>query len=372
MHPVLRHMKASRHPDPNADSMMEGESQGLARVTTAPEQHPRCTLKKDSSVAMVPKQNVFRDSEGTRGQGMRDVSFRSGRDIELDSSRMISDEDFEADENSPVSSARAHLQAADLVTAYEQTVKQETNFQKTFNNNVRTLVAREEVTMGLMHLWDFVQAFFDNPTSRSLTAQLLLIAQHIREEGIFKETLLNITEPENRWLSDLINILQSIVVQERNLRLGEKVAAINYSVVTLGKFYARKIFRSVFVPIDKEIKIDTFYMRMVLKVLCLCDDLGVYRVDTMQRLVSNSRRREMTDAELMYNLRRALSEGEEMGIDEHDLWGRSFKPELPTILEEEDDLNDSPYYSRHDGPQSYNPGIHPDPTGQRQRLGPRI
>lgn len=350
MHPVLRHMKASRHPDLSSDSVTDGESHGLARVTTNPEQHPRCSIKKDSSVAIVPKQNVFRDAEGSKGQGIRDIRFKSGRDISVDTQRVISDDDFEYDEDCPISTAKAHLQAADLVTAYEQTTKQEANFQKSFNNNVRTLVAREEVTMGLMHLWDFVQAFFENPTSRSLTAQLLLIAQHVREEGIFKETLLNITEPENRWLSDLINILQSIIVQERCLRLGEKVAAINYSVVTLGKFYARKIFKSVFVPIDKEIKIDTFYMRMVLKVLCLCDDLGIYRVDTMQRLVSNSRRREMTDTELMYNLRRALSEGENLGIDKQDLRGRHYRPGLADIFEEEqeDDLHNSPYYSNHD------------------------
>ena len=42
-------------------------------------------------------------------------------------------------------------------------MNQEINFQKSFNNHVRTLVAREEVAIGLMHLWDFVSALEQNP-----------------------------------------------------------------------------------------------------------------------------------------------------------------------------------------------------------------
>src|SRR2546421_2326986 len=38
-----------------------------------------------------------------------------------------------------------------------------TLFRSSFNNHVRTLVAREEVAIGLMHLWDFVSALEQNP-----------------------------------------------------------------------------------------------------------------------------------------------------------------------------------------------------------------
>src|SRR2546426_6359198 len=44
-----------------------------------------------------------------------------------------------------------------------------TLFRSSFNNHVRTLVAREEVATGLMHLWDFVSALEQNPLDRKST-----------------------------------------------------------------------------------------------------------------------------------------------------------------------------------------------------------
>lgn len=294
------------------------EGEGLARLGAhSPERHPRVQLKKDSSEAYVPPRNLFRDRSGEEAEEMRDSRFRAGRELKkgLDRERLLRPEDFEARDRTGVSAARAHVAAADLVTAYEQTVKEEMNFQKSFNNHVRTLIAREEVAIGLMHLWDFLEAYVQNPTSKPLTAQLFLIVQHSRDNETFRDALLNIAEPEGRWLLDLINILQSIVVQERSLSLADKVAAINYSMLSLGKFYARKIYKTPYVPIDKEVKIDSFYMRMALKVLTLSDDLGIYRNDRIHKAVSASRRRELSDRELMYSLQRALT-GTGHGQDE--------------------------------------------------------
>ncbi|AGK27097.1 52K [baboon adenovirus 1] len=325
MHPVLRQMRpqpasaagsrgGAAAVEPEAEEaertldLEEGE--GLARLGAhVPERHPRVQLARDSRAAYVPRQNLFRDASGEEGEELRDCRFRAGRELRagLDRERLLRAEDFEAEEGRGVSPARAHLAAANLVTAYEQTVKEERSFQQSFNNHVRTLVAREEVAIGLMHLWDFVEAFVHNPGSKALTAQLFLIVQHSRDNELFRDALLNIAEPEGRWLLDLINILQSIVVQERSLSLADKVAAINYSMLSLGKFYARKIYRSPYVPIDKEVKIDSFYMRMALKVLTLSDDLGVYRNDRIHKAVSASRRRELSDRELLHSLRRALA-----------------------------------------------------------------
>lgn len=338
MHPVLRQMRPQQQPpsqqqlqqqpqkalpapvttaaaavsgagQPAYDLDLE-EGEGLARLgAPSPERHPRVQLKKDSREAYVPQQNLFRDRSGEEPEEMRASRFNAGRELRhgLDRRRVLQDEDFEVDEVTGISPARAHVAAANLVSAYEQTVKEERNFQKSFNNHVRTLIAREEVTLGLMHLWDLMEAITQNPTSKPLTAQLFLVVQHSRDNEAFREALLNITEPNGRWLYDLINILQSIIVQERSLGLAEKVAAINYSVLSLGKYYARKIYKTPYVPIDKEVKIDGFYMRMTLKVLTLSDDLGVYRNDRMHRAVSASRRRELSDRELMHSLQRALT-----------------------------------------------------------------
>lgn len=330
MHPVLRQMRpaapATLPPPTSAASAVSlsgaggsnleeeaildlEEGEGLARLgAPSPERHPRVQLKRDARQAYVPTQNLFRDHSGQEPEEMRDRRFHAGRELRagFNRQRVLRAEDFEPDECSGVSPARAHVSAADLVTAYEQTVNEERNFQKSFNNHVRTLVAREEVAIGLMHLWDFVEAYVQNPTSKPLTAQLFLIVQHSRDNETFRDAMLNIAEPEGRWLLDLINILQSIVVQERSLSLADKVAAINYSMLSLGKFYARKIYKSPYVPIDKEVKIDSFYMRMALKVLTLSDDLGVYRNDRIHKAVSASRRRELSDRELMHSLRRAL------------------------------------------------------------------
>lgn len=286
------------------------EGEGLARLgAPSPERHPRVQLKRDTREAYVPRQNLFRDREGEEPEEMRDRKFHAGRELRhgLNRERLLREEDFEPDARTGISPARAHVAAADLVTAYEQTVNQEINFQKSFNNHVRTLVAREEVAIGLMHLWDFVSALEQNPNSKPLMAQLFLIVQHSRDNEAFRDALLNIVEPEGRWLLDLINILQSIVVQERSLSLADKVAAINYSMLSLGKFYARKIYHTPYVPIDKEVKIEGFYMRMALKVLTLSDDLGVYRNERIHKAVSVSRRRELSDRELMHSLQRALA-----------------------------------------------------------------
>uniref|UniRef100_A0AAU7DZI6 52K protein n=1 Tax=Cardioderma bat adenovirus TaxID=3141913 RepID=A0AAU7DZI6_9ADEN len=302
------------------------ESEGLVRLTggAAPEQHPRVQMKREAGEAYVPERNVFREHEfgGAEAEHARHLRFESGRALrgQHERERVLEAADFEVDGSTGLSPARAHLQAADLVTAYEQTVKEEVNFQTTFNNNVRTLIARETVTMGLMHLWDFVEAYVGNPASKALMAQLFLIAQHSRDEGVLREALLNIAEPESRWLVDLLSLLQTIVVQERGMSLSEKVAAINYSVVTLSRHYARKIYRSLFVPIDKEAKINTFYMRAVIKLLTLSDDLGTYRNERIERVVSSGRRRELSDQELMLSLRRALA-GQDDEEDEVELGG---------------------------------------------------
>ncbi|UZE90439.1 52-55K [Human adenovirus 41] len=330
MHPVLRQMRPTQPTlppptsaqaavalsgagggDPDEEAMLDlEEGEGLARLgAPSPEHHPRVQLKRDARQAYVPPQNLFRDRSGQEPEEMRDRRFHAGKELRagFNSQRVLRAEDFEPDKRSGVSPARAHVSAAALVTAYEQTVNEERNFQKTFNNHVRTLVAREEVAIGLMHLWDFMEAYVQNPASKPLTAQLFLIVQHSRDNETFREAMLNIAEPEGRWLLDLVNILQSIVVQERSLSLADKVAAINYSMLSLGKFYARKIYKTPYVPIDKEVKIDSFYMRMALKVLTLSDDLGVYRNDRIHKAVSASRRRELSDRELMHSLRRALT-----------------------------------------------------------------
>lgn len=357
MHPVLRQLKGAR---PTADSQGHSsapvtetaEGDGVARLPCSVDHHPRAQLKKDSSEALVPRQNVFRDFEGQEQEEIRDLKYRSGRMLDVDKHKYLTDEDFELDRSVGISRGRMQMAAADLVSSYQQTAREEANFQSTFNNTVRTLIARDEVVVGLMHLWDFTEAYVTNPNSRSLTAQLLLIGQHIRQDGIFRETMLNISEPESKWLLDLINILHSIIVQERGLQISEKVAAINYSVITLGKFYARKIFNSPFVPLDKEVKIDTFYMRMVVKVLVLCDDLGIYRNEKIQKVVSSSRRRELTDAELMYSLRRALatSGNDEIAEDrntsgEFEWYPRGRLCSIPEEMEEDLNPPSSQYYS---------------------------
>lgn len=326
MHPVLRQLKPlppSKGPhtvtwaDEEAPPIIQ-EGEGVARLNAeTPEQHPRVQIKKDAAESFVPPVNVLRDREGEDGEQAKHLRFTAGSHMRLNRNRVFKDTDFEVDDTTGISSAKAHMAAADLMSAYQQTVKEEVNFQKTFNNNVRTLVAREEVAIGLMHLWDFVEAYVGNPSSKALTAQLFLIVQHCRDGGVLKEGLLNIAEPESRWLLDLINLLQTIVVQERSMALTEKVAAINYSVITLSKHYARKVFKSVFVPIDKEAKIATFYMRVVVKILVLSDDLGMYRNERMERVVSASRRREFTDRELMFSLRQALAGDDDEDEDSH-------------------------------------------------------
>lgn len=292
------------------DEEVVDEGVGVARLEApTPESHPRVQIKRDAAEAYVPPRNILRDAEGEEATQARHLQYTAGKALQgsLPSRRVLTPEDFERCPRTGLSRASTHMEAANLVTAYEQTVKQEANFQKTFNNNVRTLIARHEVTVGLMHLWDFASAFVESPGSKALTAQLFLIVQHCRDEGFVREGLLNLAAPEGRWMLDLINILQSIVVQERSLGIAERVAAINYSVITLSKHYARKVFNTPFVPLDKEAKISTFYMRAVVKLLVLCDDLGVYRNERMERLVSASRRREMSDLELMGNLRRVLT-----------------------------------------------------------------
>lgn len=289
---------------------------GAAELDRAVARHPRVALKKDTLSSGVAHDNLFRDDyaegEGDR-EGMRDLHYRAGHEMlasGLDSQRVLSGYDFEQPLDGGAagpSTGHAHVRAADLATAYQQTVKQERSFQQTFNNTLRTLLAREETRVGLMHLWDFAQALRDNPQSRALTAQLFLITQHCRDEGVFREALLGLAEPESRWLFDLLDILQSIVVQEQRLTLEERVAAINYAVLTLGKFYARRVYKTRFVPLDKEVKVDTFYMRMVLKALVLSEELGAYRNARLERQVGGGRdRREMTDAELMQRLRETL------------------------------------------------------------------
>ncbi|ARE31882.1 52 kDa protein [red squirrel adenovirus 1] len=333
MHPVLRQMKPlpkndSHHSaivtasNTEPESLLPDEGEGIARLTTDPERHPRVAIKKDASEAYIPRANLARDNEGEYPEGIRDLRLKAGREIRLPRDYKVTDDDFEVPESgAPISQARAHLEAASLATAYQQTVKEERNFQESFNNHVRTLLSREEVCIGLMHLWDFVEAFLTNPRSKSLTAQLFLIVSHARDDGIFKESLLNIAEPEGRWLLDLINVLQSIIVQEHNLPLSEKVAAVNYAAMSLGRFYARKIYDSPFVPLDKEVKVTTFYMRMILKILTLSDDIGIYRNERMQRVVSSGRTRELSDVELMRHLRRALTNG-----DGHSVTPRRHNP----------------------------------------------
>lgn len=139
------------------------------------------------------------------------------------------------------------------------------------------------------------------------------------------------------------------------MSLDAKVAAINYAVLTLGKHYARRIFRSRFVPLDQEVKVDTFYMRMVLKVLVLAEELGVYRNDRLERQMGAGRaRRELTDAELLQQLKdslrqdgRARAAGEPALGSAVGAGGPSGRPE---------DLDDT-----RPEDEEYGAGLHPHP-----------
>nr|WRQ19810.1 MAG: 52 kDa protein [unidentified adenovirus] len=295
MHPALRQTKALMDTYKDYD-----EGRGIASNVVDPSDCPQVRYKAMTSDADIHAENILRDGE--ERESVRHNKFESGRLLTVDSTKILEPKDFEISEDCCLSTARQHLEAADLKTAYEQTVVQEVNHQKSFNNRVRTLLSREELIVGTMYLWDFVEAYCENPKSKALNTQLLLIAQHCSEDSILQDSLLSISESESKWLLDLINILQAIIVQERRLTLDEKVAAINYSVVTLGKHYAKKIFKTPFVPIDKEVKIDTFYMRLILRILKLCNDLGVYRNLKMERVLNASQSREMSDAELIASL----------------------------------------------------------------------
>lgn len=331
------------------------ETEGIARLGGDNlSSHPRLLLKKDSSEAFITPQNVFRDNVGGEAHSMRHQRFESGRLLreDHDARRLLQEKDFEVNPDTGLSPARAHMMASDLVTAYEQTVKAESTFQASFNNHVRSLVARQETAIGLMHLFDFVSAYVQNPKSKVLVAQLFLIAQHCRDQGVLRDGLLTIAEPSSRWLVDLISLLQTIVVQERELSVAEKVAAVNYTVLQLSKFYARKIFKTPYVPIDREVKINTFYMRVVLAILALSDDLGVYRNEKLERVVSVSRCREPSDAEFLYCLKQVLdpSSSEELNVmsetemfgagvgarsqREADTWDAAEKPEFSVSLQQ--------------------------------------
>ena len=352
-------------PDPAAP-VDEGE--GLARIRGYdPDTHPRAQLKKDSFVSGLPTDNVLRD-DYTEGRGeasaARDLSFRAGRELsrDINSERVLRSEDFERDPNDMrvgPSVGHAHVRAADLVTAYQQTVKQERNFQRTFNSTVRTLLAREETTIGLLHLWDFASALVENPQSKPLTAQLFLVAQHCRDEGVFREALLGLAEPDSRWLFDLLDILQSIVVQDRSMSLDGKVAAINYAVLTLGKHYARRIFRSRFVPLDQEVKVDTFYMRMVLKVLVLAEELGAYRNERLERQIGSGRaRRELTDAELLQQLKDSLKQEGHLRAGGGDIGSSLGAGGVGSAVSaaRPEDMDDTVPED-----EEYGPGLHPHP-----------
>ena len=281
------------------------------------ESHPGVQLKGASAPSGVPEDNVLRDARDyTEGRGeresARDLAFRAGRELDRQAGgqdlAVVRARDFEEPTGAgSLSVGAAQTRAADLVTAYQQTVKAESSFQQYFNSTLRTLLGREETTVGLMYLWDFVQAMIENPRSRALTAQLFLVAQHSRDDGVFRATLLSLWEPGSRWLVDLVEVLQSIVVQERRLSLEERVAAINYAVLTLGRYYSRRVFKTRFVPLDKELKVVTFYMRMTMKVLVLSEELGAYRNARLERQVGSGRgQRELHDAELLSRLQAAL------------------------------------------------------------------
>lgn len=304
------------------------EGRGLARdlgdeVAERPERlvesHPGVQLKGASAPSGVPEDNVLRDARDyTEGRGeresARDLAFRAGRELDRQAVSgghdlaVVRASDFEEPSGAgSLSVGAAQTRAADLVTAYQQTVKAESSFQQYFNSTLRTLLGREETTVGLMYLWDFVQAMIENPRSRALTAQLFLVAQHSRDDGVFRATLLSLWEPGSRWLVDLVEVLQSIVVQERRLSVEERVAAINYAVLTLGRYYSRRVFKTRFVPLDKELKVVTFYMRMTMKVLVLSEELGAYRNARLERQVGSGRgQRELRDAELLSRLQAAL------------------------------------------------------------------
>lgn len=180
MHPVLRQMLPSKQLSPCAPrdmAWMPPEGEGIARQLPASTAeggrdpaacHPRVQLEQDMAESFVPPQNVLREDH-SQGQGepenAKHLRFAAGRHMQLDPNTVLTGKDFEATEGNvaagpALSRGHAHVRAADMLTAYEQTVRQEQNFQQAFNNTIRTLLARDETTWGLMHLWDFAQAAF--------------------------------------------------------------------------------------------------------------------------------------------------------------------------------------------------------------------
>nr|WMQ77645.1 52KDa [Zoothera dauma adenovirus] len=276
--------------------------------------------QRDDRITSSPPEpvNIFSDSEPKMAEE-RDLLYKSGNDIEIDTSRQLTAEDFKPD--LPGSSvASRHMDAAELYRNAKHTASVERWAHDSFMITCRQLLKRPSTRLGILYLCDFLHSYVENPPRHELAVQMVAIQQHV-ENGYLRRTLNSIGEKNENgdlkqgWLLELIRVLQLIMEEES--KLSNQLAALSVCCNKLSLHFCKKACGGRYPTSDKLSKTNVFFRRLIIAILVLSDKLGCYERNIVPREPKRKVMREIetSDDVYMLNLKNAL-EGPESDEDD--------------------------------------------------------
>ncbi|QEJ80753.1 52K protein [Amniota adenovirus 1] len=280
--------------------------------------------RKQSRIESIPHsapepKNVFADDVGRKPDETRDLEYKSGLAMRVDTNRVLKEEDFKPDINGS-NAAMRRMEACDIKRNAVHTKDAEMWLHDQFMESCKQLLSRPSVELGIVYLGDFIRNYVDRPPNHQLAVQMVLLQQHA--DPCLKRILDSIKPPSegssnnaSEWFVDLVGVLEMVVEEERTAESRASAACVIVNKLSL--YFAKKASGGSYPTADKLSKTNIYFKRVIISCLKLADRIGCYDRDITARpkRVSRSRRiLEPTDAEYLFNLESAL-EGSESDED---------------------------------------------------------
>lgn len=267
----------------------------------------KCRLEAMPTEPVRPV-DVFRDG-GVKPDERRDLEYKSGNMMTLDTERVLTPRDFEPDVTGS-NSAMRRMEAAEIKRNAVNTKDLEAWAHDYFMDTCFQLISRVSVELGIVYLSDFVRNYVDRPPSHALATQMVLLQQHA--DSCLRKILGSLgSDPTSgkttgAWYVDLVGVIELIIEEERTP--ASRVSALGVAVNRLALHFAKKACGGTYPTADKLAKTGVYFRRVIAETLVLADRISCYdKYYSNVKPVSKVRAvQEQDEASYLFSLRSAL------------------------------------------------------------------
>lgn len=306
MHPIMKNLRNALDGSDSPAADRGIAQRGDANFDT------RAQIAKDKSenFGLPPATDLFREGE-VKMEDERDLMFKAGESMKV-SEKVLEPDDFRPDFPGSNAALR-HTQAAELKRNASHTRSLEQWAHDTFMADARALLVKHSTRLGLLYLNDFLEMYTHSKPMHELAVQLVALSQHTTNRPL--QRLLKDIASRNdygelsaQWYLDLLDVMQMIVEEEKDLRT--QLSAIGVTCNRMALHFAKKACGGKYPSADKLAKTSMYFRRILIATLELCERIGCYERNSVPRRPRRAADTKMEDSDetYMFSLRRALEE----------------------------------------------------------------